>query len=225
MIRTIIFSLAVILSLCGQSFAQDKQVKVKQRENRTDFGFYKAGMAIFLENSPGYKESSRLVWSDYVKAGDPKNIWAAAPAGFFVSDRIAAKMPVIVVASPDQGCDTAPRLMFLAGPPMRGESQPGGMLFSYEYNVCDTTGLLSADDMIVQYMSKYGVHDAKDYGRNMIVYNNVRGELRVGVKPMEGVKDRAGITITVVNDKAFREVYQSWRSLLRTADKRVREEF
>jgi hypothetical protein len=221
--RTIIFSLAVILSFSGPSFAQDKQVK--QRENRTDFGFYTAGMAIFLENSPGYKESSRLVWRDYVKAADPKNIWATAPAGYFVSDRIAAKLPVIVVTSPDQGCDTAPRLMFLAGPPAQGKTQPGGTLFSYEYNVCDATGLLSADEMIFQYMSKYGAHDAKDYGRNMIVYNNVRGELRVGVKPMESAKDRTGVTITVVNDKAFRDVYQSWRSLLRSADKRVKEEF
>lgn len=221
--RIIILSLAVILSIPGPSSAQAKQVK--QREMRTDFGFFKAGMSIFLENSPGYKESSKLAWQDYVKADDPKNIWAAAPAGFFVSDRIAAKLPVIVVTSPDQGCDTAPRLMFLAGPPAQGQNQAGGTLLSYEYNVCDTTGLLSADEMIFQYMTKYGVHDAKDYGRNMIVYNNVQGGLRVGVKPMEGAKDRAGITITVVNDNAFREVYQSWRSLLRKTDKRVREEF
>lgn len=220
--RTIIFSLAVMISLSGPSLAQDKQAK--PREIRTDFGFYKAGMSIFLETSPNYRESSKLVWRDYIRLNDPKNIWAAAPAGFFVSDRISAKMPVIVVTSPDQGCDTAPRLMFISGPP-RGQNQPGGTLFSYEYNVCDNTGLLSTDDMIVQYMTKYGVHDAKDYARNMIVYNNVRGELRVGVKPMEGGKDRAGITITVVDDKVFREVYQSWRSLLRTADKRVKDEF
>jgi hypothetical protein len=115
--------------------------------------------------------------------------------------------------------------MFISGPPPRGQNQPGGTMFSYEYNVCDATGLLSTDDMILQYMSKYGVHDARDYARNMIVYNNVRGELRVGVKPMEGAKDRAGVTITVVNDKVFREVYQSWRSLLRTADKRMKDEF
>lgn len=221
--RIIILALAVILSISGFSSAQTKQVK--QREMRTDFGFYKAGMSIFLENSPGYKESSKLVWRDYLKADDPKNIWAASPAGFFVSDRVASKLPVIMVTSPDQGCDTAPRLMFLAGPPGRGQNQPGGTLFSYEYNLCDTTGLLSADEMIFQYMSKYGVHDAKDYARNMIVYNNVRGDLRVGVKPMEGAKDRAGITITVVNDNAFREVYQLWRSLLRKSDKRAREEF
>jgi hypothetical protein len=221
--RTIIFSLAVILSLPGPSFAQDKQAK--PREIRTDFGFYKAGMSIFLENSPSYKESSKVVWRDYVKADDAKNIWAAAPAGFFVSERIAAKMPVIVVTSPDQGCETAPRLMFISGPPASAKTQPGGTLFSYEYNVCDTTGLLSTDDMITQYMTKYGVHDTKDYARNMIVYNNVVGELRVGVKPMESAKERAGVTITVVNDKVFREVYQSWRSLLRTADKRMKEEF
>jgi hypothetical protein len=221
--RAIIFSLAILISLCGPSLAQGKQVK--QRENRTDFGFFKAGMNIFLEKSPGYKESSKLVWRDYVRADDPKNIWASAPAGFFISERISAKMPVIVVTSPDQGCDTAPRLMFISGPPARGQSQPGGTLFSYEYNLCDTTGLLSTDDMILQYMSKYGVHDTRDYARNMIVYNNVRGELRVGVKPMEGAKDRAGVTITVVNDKVFREVYQSWRSLLRTTDKRVKDEF
>lgn len=221
--KKIIFSLAFILSLSGSSLAQDKQAKL--RENRTDFGFYTAGMSIFLENSPSYKESSKLVWRDYVKANDPKNIWAAAPAGLSVSDRIAAKIPVIVVTSPDQGCETAPRLMFISGAPSRGQNQPGGTMFSYEYNVCDTTGLLSTDDMILQYMSKYGVHDTRDYARNMIVYNNVRGELRVGVKPMEGAKDRAGVTITVVNDKVFREVYQSWRSLLRTADKRMKEEF
>ncbi|MBF0291858.1 MAG: hypothetical protein HQK86_06830 [Nitrospinae bacterium] len=221
--RTIIFSMAVVLSLSGPSFAQAKQAK--EREIRTDFGFFKAGMNIFLEKSPGYKESSKLAWSDYLKAGDPKNIWATAPAGFFVSDRIATKLPVIVVTSPDQGCDTAPRLLFLAGPPTSGPNQPGGTLFSYEYNVCDTSGLLSSDEMIFQYMTKYGVHDAKDYGRNMIVYNNVRGGLRVGVRPMEGAKDRAGITITVVNDNAFRDVYQLWRSLLRKSDKRAREEF
>lgn len=212
-----------MLALSGSSLAQDKQVKL--RENRTDFGFYTAGMGIFLENSPNYKESSKLVWRDYVKANDPKNIWASAPAGLFVSDRIAAKIPVIVVTSPDQGCETAPRLMFISAPPSGSKNQPGGTMFSYEYNVCDTTGLLSTDDMIVQYMTKYGVHDTRDYARNMIVYNNVRGELRVGVKPMEGAKDRAGVTITVVNDKVFREVYQSWRSLLRTADKRMKEEF
>jgi hypothetical protein len=221
--RTIIFSLAVILSLSGPSLAQDKAPK--PREIRTDFGFYKAGMSLFLENSPNYKESSKQVWRDYVKAGDPKSIWASAPAGFFVSERIAARLPVIVVASPDQGCDTAPRLMFISGPPTSGKIQPGGTLLSYEYNVCDTTGLLSTDDMILQYMTKYGVHDARDYARNMIVYNNVIGGLRVGVKPMEGAKERAGVTITVVNDKVFRDAYQSWRSLLRSADKRMKDEF
>lgn len=221
--KTLIFSLAAIIAVSGPSFAQDKQPK--PREIRTDFGFYKAGMALFLENSPNYKESSKLVWRDYVKANDPKNIWAAAPSGFFVSDRIAAKLPVFVVTSPDQGCDTAPRLMFISGPPSNGKNQPGGSLLSYEYNVCDTTGLLSTDDLILQYMTKYGVNDAKDYARNMIIYNNVAGGLRVGVRPMDGAKERAGITITVVNDSAFRDAYQAWRSLLRRADKRMKEEF
>jgi len=215
------FLMAAALILAGQAFAEDKK-PAKQRTNRVEFGSYMTGLTIELA-SAAYKDAPRTNWLKYSAPQEKNNVWVAAPADMVMAENVASRIPVIATAAPTAGCGMAPRLIFLAGPSQT--AAVSGKLYAYEYNICDTSGLLSTDMMMDQYISKYGVYDEKDYDRKMIIYNNVSGKYRVGVRPLSGVNDKTGITVTVIDDSVFRDTYGQWRMAVRKAARIAKQEF
>ncbi|MBI4665382.1 MAG: hypothetical protein HY751_03105 [Nitrospinae bacterium] len=226
--RVIMLVAIFFMVIATTAMAADKPVKIRQ--NRVDFGPFTPGAPLFLETAPALKDSGQTNWLKFTKDADKLSVWAPAPEDIKISERIAAKIPVMTVTSPEQGCGSAPRLLFLSGPvaavTTAAETKPAatGKLYSYEYVVCDPSGLLTPESMTDQYISKYGMYDGKDYDRQMIFYKNVQGHYRVGVRPFTG-GDRAGLMVTVVDENVFREVYQQWRGVIRSASKRVLSEF
>ncbi|MBI5814969.1 MAG: hypothetical protein HZB29_05100 [Nitrospinae bacterium] len=217
-----IFFLALFVLTLPAGAAENKPAKV--RNNRVDFGPYVTGMALSLAAAPGYKDSAKVTWEAYSKESDRKSVWALAPEDVSIAENIVSRMPVLVVNAPAIGCDMAPRLMFLVDP-AAGAGEGSGKLFAYEYNVCDTSGMLNTEMMMDQYIAKYGMYDRKDYDRKMIVYHNVMKKYRVGVRPLEGVAGKVGLTITVLGDEVFRSAYQNWRAAIRTATRKAQREF
>ncbi|VAX18352.1 hypothetical protein MNBD_NITROSPINAE03-185 [hydrothermal vent metagenome] len=212
----------LILAMAAVVGAGEKKDTVK-RYNKTSFGQFRTavGLDMFLKANPGYKKSDETGWVEFVRDRfDYGKIWAPAPEKMVMSKRTLSHMGAVLVTSAENACGTAPRLLFLkSSDTKKGDSS--FELFAFEYNICDTTGLLSPEDMVDRYIAKYGMYEQKDYDRNMIVYTNVTERYKVGARPFSGKENERGLTVTVVDDKIFENVYRSWRGALRKADKSI----
>jgi len=200
---------------------------VNQRYNKTSFGSFHTAISLdmFLISNPGYKKAEETSWVEFSKDKfDFSRIWAPQPEKMATSHRTLSHIGSIMVTSAQNDCGKSPRLLFLKSSDTKNDDS-SFKLFAFEYNICDTTGLLSPEDMIDRYIAKYGMYELKDYDRNMIVYTNVTERYKVGARPFVRKEKRQGLTVTVVDDKIFENVYRSWRGALRKADKSVMASF
>ncbi len=217
--------LALAFAAPGAGAEEKKEARV--RDNKVAFGSFHTAqdLAVFLVSHPGYQKSDETGWIKFNENKfDYGRIWAPEPSSLPVSTRTVSHIKVVLVTSPGNECATAPRLLFLKAP----ETASGASifrLFAYEYNICDNTNMLNPDDMLKQYIAKYGMYDKKDYDRNMIIYNNVTGGYRLGARTFEGEGEKRGLTITVVDDEVFSDIYRLWRGVLRLADNKIRSSF
>lgn len=217
--------ISLLFVMAHSAQAQQANEKTVERHNKVRFGKARTGqsMVIFESLAAGYAKSDEQSWVTF--AGDIFNhgrVWAPSPAGISVSPRTAEKISVVVMTSATKACGAIPRSLFLKFP---GGSSVPYRLYAYEFIVCDETNLLRPQDMVNQYISKYGMYDEKDYDRSMAIYNNVTKNYRVGVSPLEMEEGRAGMLISVVDEDVFRDVYLAWQMALRSADARTQTRF
>ena len=148
----LIFALAVVVG------AEEKK-EVKIRTNKTAFNLFHTATSLemFLIANPDYQKSDETDWVEFVKDKfDYSRIWAPKPEKMAISKRTISRVGAVLVTSPKNDCGTAPRLLFLKSSDKRNDDSSFN-LFAFEYNVCDTTGLLSPEEMIDTYIAKYGM--------------------------------------------------------------------
>lgn len=215
----IILLIAFSIMAASLSFAQEK-TEAKERYNKVSYGEIKTGRTIssvMTEQAP-YKKGESASWTDFTSTEPEERIWAPAPEDMSVSRSVASHITITTARTQAPRCGEASRMLFVSSP----ADGPNGRLYAYEFVACDTTGLLTPQIMLDQYIAKYGMYDKKDYDLDMIIYNNVHGRYRVGVRPFTSQDNRAGIVITVVDDDVYRDVYEKTLSSLRKAFETVK---
>lgn len=214
---------ALLIFMMAAVVGAQEAKEVKTRYNKTSFNLFHTDISLdmFLIANPGYQKSDETSWVEFVRDKfEYGRIWAPEPEKLAMSERTLSHMGAVLVTSPANDCATAPRLLFLKSSDRKNDDS-SFKLFAFEYNVCDTTGLLSPKDMLDRYIAKYGMYELKDYDRDMVVYTNVTERYKVGVRVFTEGGESQGLTITVVDDKVFGDTYRSWRGALRRADENI----
>lgn len=213
LLLTLILTLPLLL--CGEANAVEKT-------NRVQFGKIKTGASLgtFMTFNKNYTKSEPTSFAETIKEVSPEGMWNPLPNQMSTSGTILNHLSTIEVTSSETGCGMIPRLIFLTGP-----EKSTAELYAYEFTICDDSKLLNTETVLDQYIAKYGMYDAKDYDRNMIIYNEVKNRYRVGVTPLEGKNEKAGLTITIVDSEIFKLKYREWRLELKKARKTVQKLF
>jgi len=223
MMKQIIFATIALHLAAMTAFADEMTL----RENRVVFGSFHTGQNIRLFNTShtGYTKSKEVDWLKFnADISDYKRIWAPLPEKSVLSRRTLSHIKVIEMTKEKQACQSSPRSLFLKSPGAGGKLSTS-RLYAYEFIICDNTKLLTPDDMMRQYVDKYGMYDEKDFDRKMIVYNNVLNRYRLGIRPYYGDKDGNGLVVTIVDNDVFTDTYIAWRGTLRTANEKIKTLF
>lgn len=213
----------IVLSLASAAAAADGKDAPRERANNVRFGGVRTGMSVsnFVREGEPYRKAESMAWLAFQRLDQAERIWAPPPEGMALSGKVLSLMMVTPVAGARPACSSAPRMLFVSGPP----GGPGVRLYAYEYMICDASGLLDPGILIDQYITKYGIYDWKDYDLDMIVYKNVQKRYRVGARPAVSEDGRAAIVVTVVDNDVFKDAYFAWRRALRKAYASVRDLF
>ncbi len=223
MIKRIIFVAIALHAASIVAFGDE----MEPRENRVVFGSFHTGqdMRLFNASHTGYTKAEEVDWIKFnADIFDYTKIWAPLPEKRALARRTLSHIKVIEMTKGKQACQSSPRSLFLKSPGAGGKLSVF-RLYAYEFIICDNTKLLSPDDMIKQYVDKYGMYDEKDFDRKMIIYKNVLNRYRLGIRPYYGDKGESGLVMTVVDDDVFTETYIAWRGTLRTANEKIRNLF
>ncbi len=190
-----------------------------ERENRVRYGDFRTGEGLqtFLIAHAGLERGKGESWTSFSRREN--EIWAPAPEKRSLSSVILDKMKVHTISTKDNRCGASPRQVFLE------RSNGKAEMYAYEFNICDSSGLIDPVSSVEQYIRKYGMYDSKNYDRDMVIYDNVKKRFRVGAHPYNSENGVSGATVTIVDSVVFDEVYADWKVALRKAAERLRMRF
>ena len=220
--KELIGALLAVIFVPLFAFAQEKPIRL----NKVEFDLMTTGQRLeaFLSAYPHFAKSAPVSWEAYTKNPfDYTRMWTPLPEGEYLPNRIAKTLDVVTLTASAPSCDMPPRVLFIRG--ADGGGYGGYYLYAFEYNVCDITGMLTPAEMVQQYIAKYGVFDAKDYDRQMIIYRNVKSQYAVGARPATLEGNKTAITVTVADENVLKRALRSWRLALSTAEAVVKNDF
>ena len=217
-----LMTIAGLILLTYTAFASAAEVKETLHDNRTVYADLSTGLQAvhFAGRFPGFKEAVTGLYRMLEIRSDTDftiNIKSDAKLGLL--ERYLERIPVRFLRPADTiACDSVVEAVFLGHPPDRRGKTPEA-LYSYSYLACADSTMISSNRLLDKYMEKYGNYDVKDYDRNQIVYQNVKGQYEVRVKPVTSSSKMPGLVITVTDEKLLKHTYDAWRRKLRAAEK------
>jgi len=232
--RHVITAITALVMLAITPFASAAEVKETVHNNRTDYGDVSTGLraVTFMNRFPGFKEAvTGLYLTLEIRSDTDFTINIRRPEKLGLIERYLEKIPVRFLRPADAlACNSVVEAVFLGHPPARpkrsyGAAGPGDRLgktpetlYSYSYLACADSTLISSDRLLDKYMEKYGNYDAKDYDRSQIVYQNVKGQYEVRVRPVTSSSGKPALAITVTDDGIIKLAYDAWRKRLREVE-------
>ena len=219
-------AITALLLLAPAAFAPAEET-APVHENRTVYGNLSTGLreVHFAARFPGFKEAvTGRFRALEIRSDTDFTINLKRPAKPELLDLYLEMIPVRFLRPKDTlACNSVVEAVFL-GRPVDRRGKTVETLYSYSYLVCADSRLLSSNRLLDEYMEKYGNYDVKDYDRNQIVYQNVKGQYEVRVKPVTSSSQRPGLIITVTDEKLLKHAYDAWRGKLRAAEKAAKAE-
>ncbi|MFQ5433177.1 MAG: hypothetical protein ACE5EN_11820 [Nitrospinota bacterium] len=219
--RKTAIAVAALLMLVPASLAAAEKETVVHK-NRTLYGDLSTGLraAHFVSRFPGFKKALTGRYRALeIRSDTDFTINIKRPPKPVLLDRYLEIIPVRFLRPADTlACDSVVEAVFL-GHPLDRRSRTPEVLYAYSYLICAGSTLLSSDRLMDEYMEKYGNYDAKDYDRNQIVYQNVKGQYEVRVKPVTSSNGKPALVITVTDEEQLKRTYDAWRRKVREAEK------